>query len=78
MFKQQRYKIEGMRCVACARMIQARLVREPRVRHAEVAYPRGTARVLLEPDVADLGRVIGLLEQAGYRITLQTTSEATV
>lgn len=65
------WKIEGMRCGACARTIEARLVREPGVRQAEVTYPLGTARILLDPDVADLDPVIGLLEQAGYRIEPQ-------
>lgn len=62
------WKIEGMRCVGCARTIEARLVREPGVRHAEVAYPDGTARILVDPQVAHLDAVVGLLEQAGYQI----------
>ena len=43
------WKIEGMRCGACARTIEARLIREPGVRQAEVTYPTGTARILLDP-----------------------------
>jgi len=62
------WKIEGMRCGACARMIQARLVREPGVMQAEVAYPAGTARILVESPAADLDPITALLEQAGYRI----------
>lgn len=65
------WKIEGMRCGACARTIEARLAREPGVRQAEGAYPAGTARILLDPHVAALDRVVGLLEQAGYRIESQ-------
>lgn len=68
------WKIEGMRCGACARTIEARLFREPGVRQAEVAYPAGTARILLDPQVADLDRVVGLLDQAGYRIESQQGS----
>lgn len=62
------WKIEGMRCGACARTIEARLIREPGVRQAEVTYRTGTARILLDPDVANLDQVRGLLEQGGYRI----------
>ena len=65
------WKIEGMRCGACARTIEARLAREPGVRRAEVAYPAGTARILVEPQFARLDALVGLLEQAGYRIEVQ-------
>lgn len=62
------WKIEGMRCSACARTIEARLIRELGVRQAKVEYPAGTARMLVDPDVAKLEQVIGLLEQGGYRV----------
>lgn len=62
------WKIEGMRCGACARTIEAWLAREPGIREAEVAYPAGTARILVETHIARLDALIGLLEQAGYRI----------
>lgn len=62
------WKIEGMRCGACARTIEARLAREPGIREAEVAYPAGTARILVKTHIARLDALIGLLEQAGYRI----------
>lgn len=68
------WRIEGMRCVGCARTIEARLVREPGVRQAEVAYPAGTARILVDPQVARLDAVAGLLRQAGYRIDTQPGS----
>lgn len=71
------WKIEGMRCVGCARTIDARLVRASGVGQAEVAYPAGTARILVDPQVARLDAVVGLLEQAGYRIdTLPGSAEA--
>lgn len=62
------WKIAGLRCTACTRTIEARLVREPGVRHVDVSYPAGTARILLDSQAADLDDVRGLLEQAGYRI----------
>jgi copper chaperone len=65
------WKIEGMRCGACARTIEARLVREPGVRQAEVAYPAGTARILVDGNAADLAGLIALLQQAGYRVEPQ-------
>ena len=65
------WKIGGMRCGACARTIQARLEREPGVIQAEVVYPAGTARFLVDVQVANLDPVVALLEQAGYRIETQ-------
>ncbi|NBA95227.1 cation transporter [Pseudomonas sp. R5(2019)] len=65
------WKIEGMQCGACARTIEARLVREPGVMQVEVAYPAGTARIFVDAQVADLNQVVALLEQAGYRIETQ-------
>ena len=41
------------------------------VKQAEVTYPVGTACILLDPDVAHLNQVIGLVEQVGYRIESQ-------
>lgn len=70
------WKIEGMHCGGCARTIEARLNREPGVRQAEVAYPAGTARMLVDPDVAMLERVIDLLEQGGYRVQTEQEDEA--
>lgn len=71
------WKIEGMRCVGCARTIEARLAREPGVRQVEVAYLAGTARILVDPQVARLDAVVDLLEQAGYRIDTQPGSAET-
>lgn len=65
------WTIEGMRCAGCARTIEARLVREPGVIQAEVAHTSGTARLLVDPQVAHLDALVGLLEQAGYRIDTQ-------
>lgn len=62
------WKLEGMRCGACAHMIQARLVREPGVKHAEVSYPAGTVRILLDAHAAGLDQVRELIERAGYRV----------
>ena len=71
MVKTISWKIEGMRCGACARTIEARLIRVPGMRQAEVSFPAGSARILLNPHVADLGPMIGLLQQAGYRVEQQ-------
>lgn len=65
------WKIEGMRCGGCAHTVQARLISEPGVRQAVVTYPPGVARMLVDPAIAKLEPVIGLLEQAGYRIEAQ-------
>lgn len=63
-----RWQIEGRQCGACARTIEARLAREPGVRNAEVEYRAGTVRLLLGDAIVRPDRVIGLLQQAGYRV----------
>lgn len=62
------WQIDGMRCSACARTIQTRLMLEPGVRHAEVRYPAGAVRLLLDDADVQLDPVIALLQQAGYRV----------
>lgn len=66
------WNIKGMRCVGCARTIEARLLREPGVIQAEVAHSTGMARILMDPQVAHLDVLVVLLEQAGYRIDTQS------
>lgn len=63
-----RWQIDGMQCGACARTIEAGLVREPGVRSAEVKFPAGTVRLLLDDANARLDQVVVLLRQAGYRV----------
>lgn len=70
-----RWQIEGMQCGACARTIEARLAREPGVRSAEVNYPAGTVRLLLDDATVRLDHVIVLLQQAGYRVEPRGTVE---
>ncbi len=70
------WRIEGMQCSACARTIQARLAREAGVRHAEVTYPTGIARLLLDNPNLRLDHVVALLEQAGYRVDRSDEGEA--
>ncbi|ODV13048.1 MAG: hypothetical protein ABT20_02755 [Rubrivivax sp. SCN 70-15] len=64
-----------MQCSACARTIEARLAREPSVRHVEVKYPAGTVRLLLDHASPRLDDVIALLHDAGYRIEPLTAGE---
>jgi len=62
------WKIDGMRCSGCAKTIEARLLREPGVARAEVSHASGTARLLVDPQIASLDAVMALIEQAGYRV----------
>lgn len=62
------WRIDGMRCSACARTIQTRVMLEPGVRHAEVRYQAGTVRLMLDDANVPLDPVIALLLQAGYRV----------
>lgn len=71
------WAIEGMRCAGCARTIEARLQSEPGVIQAEVVHSTGMARLLVDPQVTHLDTLVGLLEQAGYRIDTQPESAPT-
>jgi copper chaperone CopZ len=69
------WQIDGMQCRACARTIEGRLVREPGVRLAEVMYPSGEVRLLLDDASVRLEPMIALLQQAGYRVKAQAARE---
>lgn len=62
------WKIEGMHCGGCAQTLQALLARLPGVRRIEVSWPDGRARLLLDPQEAPPGRLVELIERAGYRV----------
>ena len=65
------WKIDGMRCAGCAKIIKARLMREPGVLRAEVEFPTRSARILLDPATASPGALASLLERAGYRVIVE-------
>lgn len=60
--------IQGMRCDGCAKTIEALLSAEPGVKAVTASYAGGSARVLYDPAVADLARLVQAIERAGYQV----------
>ena len=58
--------IEGMSCAACAARVERALKDEPGVKHASVNLASETARVLYDPGVGDVGRILRAVENVGY------------
>lgn len=61
-------QIEGMHCEGCARTIQALIGAEPGVHAVDISHERGRARVLYDPQCIGEGRLIEVIEKAGYRV----------
>lgn len=61
--------IEGMHCDGCAERIKTVLEREPGVRAAEVSFTNKQARVIFNPRSVDDGRLVELVETAGFEVT---------
>ncbi len=62
-------KIEGMHCDGCAERIRTVLEREPGVRAAEVSLTNKQARVKFNLRNLDNGRLVELVEAAGFEVT---------
>jgi mercuric ion transport protein len=60
-------KITGMDCEVCAGVIQRKLLETPGVVKAEVRYPTGTAIVQFDPSQTDLEKLIGVVNETGYK-----------
>ncbi len=58
--------IEGMSCPACAARVERALKGEPGVKQASVNLASETARVLYDPGVSDVGRILRAVENIGY------------
>lgn len=63
------FKIDGMHCDGCAERIKTVLEREPGVRAAEVSLTNKQARVIFNPRSVDDGRLVELVETAGFEVT---------
>ena len=63
------FKIDGMHCDGCAERIKTVLEREPGVRAAEVSLTNKQARVKSNPRSVDDGRLVELVETAGFEVT---------
>ncbi|HBK60133.1 MAG TPA: heavy metal translocating P-type ATPase [Firmicutes bacterium] len=58
--------VAGMSCAACSARVERALKKEPGIMDANVNLASGTARVLYDPDVIDIGQIRRIVEDAGY------------
>ena len=63
---QEDLAIIGMTCAACSARVERALAREPGVVKANVNLAAETARVVYDPSVVDLDRLIKVVEETGY------------
>ncbi len=69
------FKIEGMTCDHCATTI-AKLLDKPGVLEKEVSYPKGKARLVINPDVVTADLLASAVNQTGhYRVVNITEFE---
>lgn len=61
-------KIDGMHCDGCAARIQSLLSKQAGVREADVSFAEGTARLSFNPQSVDEGRLIEVIEGAGFSV----------
>lgn len=59
--------LEGLRCAACAWLIDKMLIRLPGVTAVGVNAATGRARVVWDPQVARLSGILGRIAELGYR-----------
>jgi Cu+-exporting ATPase len=60
--------IEGMTCASCVRRVERALAKVPGVTAANVNLATEKATVAYDPAQADLGRLTGAVEKAGYKV----------
>ena len=59
--------VEGMRCAACAWLVERTLERAPGVRHVQVQYATRRARVRWDPQEAPPSALLAAVARIGYR-----------
>ncbi len=62
------FKIEGMRCDACANTIRNIVENEAGVRMASVSFSEGIARVLYDPNAVGEDRLAEAIQRPGFRV----------
>jgi len=60
--------VDGLQCGACVWLIETALGREPNVTHSRVNMTTRRLQLGWTGDVADGGRLVGLVEKLGYRL----------
>jgi len=66
-------KITGMTCASCAGHVKKALEQVPGVHSADVSYPQGSARLVVEADTSTVA-LISAVAEAGYRAVLADAS----
>lgn len=70
--KSATFKIDGMRCEACARTIQAVITTEHGVQTAAVSFPDRQARVLYDPKATSEDTLAASVERAGFKVAARS------
>jgi len=60
------FAVDGMSCGACVRRVERVLGKQPGVEDAQVNLTTGKARVILDPDAADVEQILQAVSGAGY------------
>jgi len=62
------FRIDGMHCEGCARMIETLVATAPGVRKATVSFKTREARVLFDPQVGNEDQIAAAIRKAGYSV----------
>ena len=62
------FKIEGMKCDACANTIKDLVEKQPGVRMASVSFGEGLVRVLYDPQAVVEDRLVDAIQKPGFRV----------
>lgn len=65
-------KVEGLRCDGCAERVRTRVAAQPGVKSTEVSFEQAQARVLYDPQATDEDRLVGVIQELGYRVVDRT------
>jgi len=63
-----KFKIEGMHCDGCARIIQSLLEKKAGVRTVNVSFKESEARILYDTTMVAVDQLAASIEKAGYRV----------
>jgi P-type Cu+ transporter len=66
--------ITGMSCAACARRVEKALSKTAGISRTNVNFATGKATVEYDPDAVDLGELVGVVEDVGYRAEVREAS----
>jgi len=70
--KTARFKIEGMHCDGCAETIKGLVEKVPGVRMVDVSFPERQARVLYDPQVVGVERLVETIQKPGFQVVERT------